>query len=68
MRTGVSMSDNEFAGKGILLATESTTSPNPEEGLRLVRAFLFLGIRKQTLREAIIRFVEDLADQLERQR
>jgi hypothetical protein len=38
--------------------TEPTTSPDPEEGLRLVRAFL--RIKNPTLREAVIHFVEDL--------
>ena len=40
--------------------TEPTTlSPKPEEGLRLVRAFL--RIKSPTLREVVIHFVEDLA-------
>ena len=46
--------------------TEPTTSPNPEEGLRLVRAFL--RIKSPTLREAVIHFVDDLEPDLKLKR
>jgi hypothetical protein len=57
---------DDAKGYGTIRPTEPTTSPNPEEGLRLVRAFLRL--KNPTLREAVIHFVEDLAgvDQTEK--
>jgi hypothetical protein len=63
MRGPMSQSEDDpaddFKAYRTIRPTEPTTSPNPEEGLRLVRAFL--RIKNPTLREAVIHFVEDLA-------
>ena len=40
-------------------APRDSSPPKPEEGLRLVRAFY--GVRHAALREAIIKFVEELS-------
>jgi hypothetical protein len=47
-----------LSGKGSR-ATEPRSRPDPQEGVRLVRAFLNIG--NPTLREAVLSLVEDLA-------
>ena len=39
--------------------SRNTSLPKPEEGLRLMHAFV--AIRRADLREAVVKFVEDLA-------
>ena len=46
-------------GSQVSWTGEPTSRPKPEEGLRLIHAFL--KISSPRLREALIKFVEDLA-------
>ena len=47
------------AKRGNRDAPSGSSSPNPEEGLRLVHAFY--GVKHAALREAIIKLVEELS-------